>query len=81
MTKIAQDIGYGGLGMFHTSAACEVGGRSRTDTTSSLGAHPMHNTNNNNCTNHGQLAAAARAARDGQAESEQQYEAVVRMKE
>ena len=69
--------------MFHTSAACEVGaGLSRTGTTSSLGAHPMHNANNNNnCTNHGQLAAAARAARDSQAESEQQYEAVVRMKE
>ena len=42
----------------------------------------MHNANNNNnCTNHGQLAAAARAARDSQAESEQQYEAGVRMKE
>ena len=72
---------YGCSGMFHASAACEAGGASPH------GTHRMHNNTStdpsrshytNNGTNHSQLGAAAR---DGQAESEQQYEAVVNMTE
>ena len=70
---------YGSSGLFHASAACEASASNGTHWmhyNTSTGPSRSHCTNNG--TNHSQLGAAAR---DGQTDSEQQYDAVVRKTE